>query len=669
MGDGERILAVDDQIENLELVDVLLSDAGYVVDRASDGHEALRVVAQRPPRVILLDIMMPGLDGFEVCRRLKTSRETYFIPVVMLTALSDIDSKVRGLEAGADDFLNKPINTFELLTRIRSLVRLQSLRDELDTTESVFLSMVAALERKLPRMRDHSLRVATLATRSARRAGLSPAQLDSVTWGALLHDIGKIGVPETVLAKRPSERTEKEQRLYEQHSLLGERILQPLASLRGACRIIRHHHERLDGSGYPDSLKGSAFSTPIEIVAAANAYEMERLDVPEDPDAWSRRLRRAGEAGRFRPEVVDLVLSVAHTLEEDALPEPAELLPVPSGSREGRIFVADDSETNREVVQAFLEDAGYEVRCFPRGNELLDAIRLEGEEPDLVLVDVRMPGVSGEQVCETLKSDDRWSFLPVILVTAYEGLANKHRALEIGADEFLSVPLNRQELIARVRSLLRLRSFHHDLVEQENVILSLSGVLEAKDPYTNGHSQRVGELAFLLASRMGLSVTDAERMRPAGLLHDIGKVAVPQVILHKNGPLTDEEFRVVQTHPVYGWEICRELRTAQPVLDCIRHHHERHDGTGYPDRLAGEDIPLPARIMGIVDALDALTSARPYRDGLGIDRAFQILEQEAGQGKWNPDVFAVLREMKGDALLHAVIETSRQVAVGGVGGE
>jgi len=173
-------------------------------------------------------------------------------------------------------------------------------------------------------------------------------------------------------------------------------------------------------------------------------------------------------------------------------------------------------------------------------------------------------------------------------------------------------------------------------------VLSLSAALEAKDPYTRGHSQRVGELTARLARRLHQDDGFVRLMRMAGLLHDIGKVAIPQSLLNKPGRLTPEEFAKVMTHPVVGWEICRPLRTAQPVLDCILYHHERYDGRGYPEGLAGEAIPFQARLLSVADALDALTSERAYRSSLTIQGAIDLLERETEQGKWDPAVFAAL---------------------------
>ncbi len=644
------VLVVDDEAWNRILAEAILEDDGYRILLAENGEQALSLVASEQPDAILLDVMMPRLDGFEVCRRLKSSRATFFIPVMMLTALADAESKVKGLEAGADDFLGKPINRIELLTRLRSLLRVKRLRNELDSTANIMFSMVTALEGKDPRTRDHSLKVAALAAAVADRLDMPAAERDAVVWGALLHDIGRIGVPEAALLKSPVERTSDEERFYRFHPLYSEQIIAPLQSLAAVRPIVRHHHERLDGSGYPDGIRGEAFNRSIEIVVAANALEHHRVNAPERPSRWIAAMRTEAGHGKLRGELVEQVLAAAAALPE-TVPRFSELLPAPTPPRGGRILVADARPSQCDFYREILSTDGHRVEPKAGGATLLAAVRAQGA--DLVILGVELPGQSGEEICRQIKAHPGLEYLPVILVTAQEEGAGKERALTSGADDFLTLPVDRHELKARVRSLLRLRHFHHDLEERESVILSLSGVLEAKDPYTKGHSSRVGELSVQLARELGLSVDFAASLKTGGLLHDIGKVAVPEHILHKPGALTDEEYEIVKAHPVTGWEICKELHSTKSVLPCIRHHHERYDGRGYPDGLAGDNIPLGARIMGLADVYDALTSARPYRDGMAPPQAYSILASENDKGLWDPEVFRAFASLYRRDLLSA----------------
>jgi putative two-component system response regulator len=641
MSASVRILTVDDQPENLELLAAILEEEGYEIASARDGVEALAEVEREPPHAILLDLMMPRMDGLEVCRRLKSVRATCFVPVILLTALTDVESKVRGLDAGADDFLNKPFQRAELLTRLRSLLRIRGLRDELDSTENVIFSMVDLLEGKDRRTRHHSLRVAAVAVAAAARLDLSPRERENVALGALLHDLGKLGVPESVLHKNDDERSGAELALYREHPRLGRRILSPIASLAAVAEIVERHHERLDGSGYPDGLRGDAVPPAVEIVALANRLDHLTGGRPQAAAAHRIDLLREAAAGRCRRETVEATLAAAGTVAAEPVLD--DVLPVPAPAPGGTILVADDSATNRHLYRELLASGGFEVLAAADGAAALEL--LASHRPDLLLVDVRMPEVPGDEVCRRVKQDPEAAYLPVILVTAYEERESRRRSLEAGADDLLLAPVNRTELLARVRSLLRLHLFHADLVGHESVVLSLSAALEAKDAYTRGHSARVGDLSARLATALGETAETAARLRLGGLLHDIGKIVVPEALLHKPGKLTAAEFAEIMRHPVAGWEICRRLRSARPVLDVILYHHERYDGSGYPQGLAGERIPWLTRILSQADALDALTSERPYRRRLTVDEAMSLLVEETAGGKWDPRVMRALVEL------------------------
>jgi len=204
-----------------------------------------------------------------------------------------------------------------------------------------------------------------------------------------------------------------------------------------------------------------------------------------------------------------------------------------------------------------------------------------------------------------------------------------------GADDFMTKPLNKEELLARVRSLQRLKQFPDELESAETVLCSLAQSIEQKDPYTEGHCDRLSKYSVALAERLGLPEELRVALGRAGIVHDIGKVAVPEHILLKPGPLTPEEWKVMKQHPVVGERICSPLKTFRHVLPVIRHHHEKLDGSGYPDGLKGEEIVRTARILQTVDIYDALTTDRPYRKALLPQEAFKVLHEEVKRGWWD----------------------------------
>lgn len=290
-----------------------------------------------------------------------------------------------------------------------------------------------------------------------------------------------------------------------------------------------------------------------------------------------------------------------------------------------------------------LEKQGLQVATAEDGVRALDMV--ESAEPDLVLLDVVMPKLSGFDVCRRLKDNPATRLLPVILVTGLDARADRLTGIQAGADDFLSKPFDNAELIARVRSLLRIKRYTDELERAESILMALALAIEERDPYTRGHCDRLAAVSVDLGQRLGLAPSQITALERGGYLHDIGKITLPDTILQKAGRLTPEERESMRQHPEAGERICRGLRSLQPVLPIIRHHHERLDGSGYPDGLVGEEIPLTARILQVVDVYDALTTERPYKQALAREEALRIMEDEVARGWWDPEVFAEFRAM------------------------
>jgi putative two-component system response regulator len=303
------------------------------------------------------------------------------------------------------------------------------------------------------------------------------------------------------------------------------------------------------------------------------------------------------------------------------------------------VLVVDDGAANRQLVEAYLAGLDCDVRLAEDGPTAL--ARLEAEPPDLVLLDVQMPGMDGYEVCRRIKSTIRGKLIPVVMITALNQTDDRVRALESGADDFMAKPVDRVELVARVRSALRLKALYNTLDSAENVIFALAAAVEAKDPFTEEHTQRVAESARQIGTRLGLPELQLDALYRGGLVHDIGKIGVPEAILLKPGPLSAEELVRMRSHVLIGENIVRPLRTATHLLPIIRHHHERFDGDGYPDRLAGKEIPHLARIVAVCDSFDALVNDRPYRARRPVEEALAELADGAGK-QWDPEVVDVM---------------------------
>jgi putative two-component system response regulator len=309
-----------------------------------------------------------------------------------------------------------------------------------------------------------------------------------------------------------------------------------------------------------------------------------------------------------------------------------------SASRMPKVLVVDDGAANRELIEACLAGVDCEVRLAEDGPSALKAI--ETAPPDLVLLDVQMPGMDGYTVCQRIKSDPKLRLVPVVMITALNQTDDRVKALESGADDFMSKPVQRVELVARVRSALRLKSVYDRLDSAEHVIFALAAAVEAKDAHTERHTNRVAESARHIGLRMGLPEVELDALYRGGMIHDIGKIGVDDAILRKPGPLDADELVKMRAHPVIGTRIVRPLRSGVDILPIIRHHHEWFDGRGYPDGLREHEIPLHARIVAVCDAFDSLVNDRPYRPRRSVDEAIRILGGGAGR-QWDPRIVSL----------------------------
>jgi putative two-component system response regulator len=303
--------------------------------------------------------------------------------------------------------------------------------------------------------------------------------------------------------------------------------------------------------------------------------------------------------------------------------------------RRSRVLVADDTESIRSLFSKLLLADGHEVLSAADGAAALDVV--QHHHPDVILLDVTMPHVDGLEVCRRLKSDPATRLTPVVLVTGQTDLSDRIRGLEAGADEFLSKPVHPHELRARVRSLTRMKHLIDELDSAEAAFMTLALTIEARDPLTNGHCERLAHFAVQLGRALDLAAEDLSALHRGGYLHDVGKIGVPDSVLLKAGPLTPDEFELMKRHPEIGDNLCAPLQSLRHVRPIVLCHHERIDGSGYPAGLRGNDVPLLAQIVGIVDVYDALTSARSYRPAWPTEDAIQYLHQEVEKGRFRKE--------------------------------
>jgi len=302
-----------------------------------------------------------------------------------------------------------------------------------------------------------------------------------------------------------------------------------------------------------------------------------------------------------------------------------------------RVLVVEDDSSNRALLHALLRREGYEVDAAANGPDGLRAVR--DDPPDLLLLDIEMPGMNGLDVCRTLRADPATIALPIILLTGRTETKDVVAGLDAGADDFLRKPFERAELLARIRSVLRLAAAMAEVDGAHGVIAALANAVEAKDELTERHCQRLSTLARVLAIEAGTPPAELRPIVLGAMLHDVGKIGIADALLNKPAPLTEAEWRVMQTHPRIGETICEPLRGSRLFLPIIRHHHEHWDGAGYPDRLRGDAIPIGARIVGLVDAFDAMVHDRPYRPARSVAEALDEIRKLAGR-QFDPGLVA-----------------------------
>lgn len=278
----------------------------------------------------------------------------------------------------------------------------------------------------------------------------------------------------------------------------------------------------------------------------------------------------------------------------------------------------------------------YDLREAENGEDALESVHQS--PPDLILLDIRMPRMDGYEVCQQLKFDPLTKLIPIILLTALGQIEDRIKGIDAGADDFITKPFHTAELVARVKSLLSLKRYTDELENATLVLQGIAKVVEHRDAYTSGHCRRVGDYGAVIALSLGLGVEDVKWIRLAGMFHDLGKISIPDKLLLKPGALTPEEREIMKTHAQAGADLVHPMHTMKDILPFIRHHHERLDGSGYPDGLTAADIPLAIRILTVVDIYDALTTARPYKKAFSKNQSLDILREESARGWWDPVV-------------------------------
>lgn len=678
-----NILVVDDNEMNLKVARGLLEPLKMQIDTAENGKEALLMVQEKRYDIVFMDHMMPVMDGIEATGAIRALPDDAYrnLPIVALSANATSEAKEMFLREKMDDFVAKPIKFKEIAKCIlrwlpQEKVIINDLPEpeeaqnviadqedaealpvigDLDVSEGIkncgseklffellgdFYKLIDPKSTKLEKcLADGMLRDFTIEVHALKNTARMIGALELSELFYRMEQFGNAGEQEQIEKAMPQLlalfRSYKEV-LAEYGRTPRENQMQ--VSSETLCQTLMRLHDAMDSFDLDE--------------ADSAMKELETYAFPADMQPMVEQLG-AYVADVAMEDVINLTQSMCKKLKE------AETK-TDENTALACIMLVDDDELNRKAVTEMLRDE-YRVISAESGTKAFSL--LERELPALILLDVHMPDMNGHDVIRILKDNPAYADIPVVFLTSDEDENTEVQGFSEGATDFIRKPFRKDVAIQRIRRILALSYLQKNL-EQEvekqtevaerrrqsvermslQMVQTLAKTIDAKDSYTNGHSTRVAKYAVMIAERMGYAGEALEQLQYAALLHDIGKIGVPREIINKPSRLTDEEYEIIKTHPVIGSNILMEITEIPGIAIGARWHHERYDGKGYPDGLSGLEIPELARIIGVADAYDAMTSKRSYRDVLSQETVRGELEKGKGS-QFDPAIADIMLEL------------------------
>ena len=672
------IMVLDDELATTETIDNYLSQAGFQNVRLfNDPTKAVKAIGTIQPDIILLDIRMPKISGLEILKFLRTREPTRYIPVIVLTAAHDEKTRLTCLNAGANDFIGKPVDSRELVARISNALSFKQHTDNIKRhAESVQRELEFDALTGLRNRRSFDDYI----TRRMTGSTIAPLSL-------ILFDIDKF----------------KSINDFHGHRA-GDLILKQVASVTTQfCGPANAFAARVGGDEF--AVVCDQDSSSAKRLAEQIADQLLKHPVTVDDHSLSARIS-VGVAQVLEPttqpaELFDCAdkalyyskgISGSHVSVYDPATheyqdngylkreqrESGREGPDPLKPPEaGRILIVDDEPAITEVLTSQLRNAGFS-NVDSINDAKLTLAKISVDHPDLVILDIRMPGINGLEILRKLRETSEIASIPVVVMTSSDDDRIRMAALKLQANDFLTKPANSSELVARVRNSLMVKMQHDQLksvsarlqhevtvrtdelyATRRETILCLARTAESRDTETGNHVIRVGKYAGIIGRNAGLDEDFCCWLELAAQLHDVGKISIPDSILYKPSKLTDDEFEVMKTHcananRIFGEQSATgEVACTSPLLQMAARiaasHHERWDGNGYPKGLAGLDIPIEGRITAVADVFDALSSSRKYKDAFSVSKCFEILEQGRGT-QFDPDILDAFFRGQDDIL-------------------
>ena len=667
-----RILIVDDNEMNLKVAMGLLEPLQMQIDTATNGKQALDVIQQkRNYHLVFMDHMMPVMDGIEATHALRGLEGEYYqtLPVIALSANATTEARKMFQDEGLSDFVAKPIQMQEICECLlkwlpEDLVKENTANTSSGVTEEEELPVIEGLDvaEGIKNCGTRKLFISLLGD-FYKLIDPKSAKLEQCLKDGMIRDY-TIEVHALKNTARMIGAMELSGLFFEMEQLgnageeqqIRERTPAVLELYRSYKPILAEYAKEEDG----DKEKASPAVMRETLMRLHDA--MDTFDLDEADNAL-KELKRYELPDDLQPMLEQLDVLVADVAMEDAMnlaKSMCDKLEENDDSHKPLILAVDDDSMNLSLVSELLSE-DFRVITAADGRKALE--QLENSIPDLILLDVYMPDMGGIDVIRRLKTTEKYAEIPVVFLTSDSDDDTEIQGFYEGAVDFLRKPFRKNVAIQRIRRILELDYLKKNLQEEVKkqtalaedrrrsverlslqMVQSLANAIDAKDSYTNGHSTRVARYAGMIAEKMGYSGEQLERLRYAGLLHDIGKIGIPEDIISKPDKLTDEEYAIIKTHSAIGGSILKEITEIPEISMGARWHHERYDGRGYPDHLAGEDIPELARIIGVADAYDAMTSSRSYRGRLSQEIVLGEIEKGRGS-QFDPQIADVMIEI------------------------
>ncbi len=662
MDKKSHVLVIDDDISVLKLLEKILTAQGYEVTLAQSGKEGLEKLKAEIPHLIILDIMMPEMDGYEVCKRIRKNPTLKHLPIIMLSGKGDVKDEIEGWRIGIDEYITKPFNIEELVAIIKGIIHRTYLGidanplTKLPGNNSIREEINKCIEQKNP-FAACFIDLDNFKAFNDHYGFDKGDEAIKLTAGVIINAVHKIGVEEDFIGH-----------------IGGDDfvVITHPDRVEAICREIINEFNKMIPGLYSEKERQEGFIISLNRKGEREEFPIMTISIGVVTNK-KRNLTHLAEVSTIGSELKEYAKTFfgSNYIVDKRHEEEKEFNPQEEILKKESILIVDDNQDISTILSMSLKKEGYRIITAQTGAEALSQIK--GKSFNVVLLDIKLPDMNGLEILKVIKQNDPATI--VIIITGHGFIEVAIEALRYDAYDYLEKPLDMEKVKVTIK-----RGIQHQRLELKNkglvksltkknidlnqkveevlmlnkslealylgTMAALVSTIEAKDCYTRGHSERVTDIAVSIAKELGFPEHEQELIRYACQLHDIGKIGIRDHILNKLGALEQDEWDEIKHHPTTGADIVKSLGFLEKGILFIKHHHERYDGNGYPEGLKMEDIPLGARIIAVADSFDAMTSDRAYRKAKSVDEAILELKENAGK-QFDPQVVEAFLRVKG----------------------